>query len=280
MTTQVTVTTGPATLLQQSRQQITANRFRHAEQDADRRTEAAAIVARQQQLAQQNTTADGSIRYGAPIQPPFRRKQPAAYRTGGIKADFYVITYQFDEEDTGGNIQHLRSRTFLMDPVTQEWIRDPGEPFGIPFKFVGFLQADLFSNTLSIDGNTILTWGGDTNTLRPDPLYPNRGSESVMFNRLAYEQQFPGSSLPVISCHGVWLYEIGTITMLVTGYKGGAMVLDPVTHIWTNPTAVKTWNNAASMVSSNVDGTIFGGNTYITDLEINYSAGKVRFFQS
>ena len=80
MSTEINVTVGPPTLRQQNRQQIDANRFRRAEQDAQQRTEATARIARQQQLDQQGLTADGQQRYGDPLQARFRRQKPAAFR--------------------------------------------------------------------------------------------------------------------------------------------------------------------------------------------------------
>jgi len=72
--TEINVTVGPATLLQQSRQQVEANRWSRAEQDAQKRTEAAARAARQQQDQQ------GAQRYGDPSRPRLQRQKPAAFR--------------------------------------------------------------------------------------------------------------------------------------------------------------------------------------------------------
>jgi hypothetical protein len=80
--TEINVTVGPPTLRQQNRQQIDANRWRRAEQDAQQRTEADARAARQRQLAQQGLTAGGQARYGDPLQARFQRQKPAAFRYG------------------------------------------------------------------------------------------------------------------------------------------------------------------------------------------------------
>lgn len=83
MGTEINVTVGPPTLRQQNRQQIDANRWRRAEQDAQQRTEADARAARQRQLARQGLTAGGQARYGDPLQSRFQRQKPAAFRFGG-----------------------------------------------------------------------------------------------------------------------------------------------------------------------------------------------------
>ncbi len=79
MGTEINVTVGPQSLLQQSRQQTDANRFNRAEQDAQRRTQAAATTRRRQL----GLTLSDLQQYGDPRQRRFRRQKPAAFRFGG-----------------------------------------------------------------------------------------------------------------------------------------------------------------------------------------------------
>ena len=80
MSTEINVTIGPQSLVDRSRQEVEANRFRRSEQDAQQRTQAAAEQARQAALAQQGVTPDGASQYGNPRRPEFLRQKPAAFR--------------------------------------------------------------------------------------------------------------------------------------------------------------------------------------------------------
>lgn len=80
MSTEINITVGPQSLVDRNRQEVQGNRFSRAEQDAQKRTQAAATDARQQQLAQQGLTADGQAQYGTTQRPNFQRQKPAAWR--------------------------------------------------------------------------------------------------------------------------------------------------------------------------------------------------------
>ena len=252
MTTEINVTVGPPTLLQQNRQQVDANRWRSGEIDSQQRTEAAARTARQQQLSQQGRTADGRLEPGTAQSPQFRRQKPAAFRVTSVQADFYVISYQFL---TG---EDLDTRTYLVNPVTNE-----------PLGPVGWCKEE----SVVVNDVPILIWSGD-NT--------DTGYESVLFDRVAYESQFPNQSSPVLLLNAFW-YDIKGDAVIVkaTGYKGGEMVLDEDLYLWSNPTAEKTWADfqtfTSTSVTTNISECIDGD--YISNLQINYNAGTIRFYQ-
>jgi hypothetical protein len=240
MATFIRLSSAESELLRRNRDQVQSNRLQKVEADEQAATgqQLQATVAEQQTLEQP----------GGRRQLRFRRDQPAASRLLIVKADYYVISYGFT---TG---KDLDTRTILVDPLTQQ-----------PLGPVGWCKDE----TIAVNDVPIVRWGGD-NT--------DTGFESVLFDRLAYEQQFPGAALPALSLNAFW-YDIkgDSVTLSITGYLGGKMVLDEDQYLWTNPTATRVWDEFATFTSDavqiNISDCVDGD--FIINLQIDYARGAI-----
>jgi len=238
MAISINVTVADAELLRRNRDQVQGNRLQKVEGDEQGKT-AAGIKA--QQATQPEELAGWRRRR-------VRRDEPAASFITIVKADYYVISYGFI---TG---EDLDTRTFLLNPITQQQLGP-----------VGYCK----DQEIAVNDVPIVRWGGD-NT--------DTGFESVLFDRLAYEQQFPGAALPVLSLNAFW-YDIkgDSVTLAITGYAGGEMVLESGQFLWTNPTATRVWDEFATFTSNavqtNVSDCVDGD--FIVNLQIDYARGVI-----
>jgi len=238
MATFINVTAADAELLRRNRDQVQGNRLQKVEGDEQGKTTA---EIRQAQAAKPEDLSTRRLKRT-------RMDEPAASCINLVNADYYVISYGFT---TG---EDLDTRTYLVDPLTQQQLGP-----------VGWCKDDV----IAVNGMPIVTWSGDNE---------GKGYESVLFDRVAYDEQFPNASLPVLSLNAFWFDQKGdSVSLVVTGYKGGIMVLDEDLYLWTNPTAARTWSNFqtynSQAVQTNESSCINGD--YIVKLQINYKQGIV-----
>jgi len=240
MATFIKVSSSEEQLLRRNRDQVQGNRLQKVETDEQAATGKVITAA----VGQQQVAALA----GGRRQTRLRRDEPAASLIALVKADYYVIRYEFN---TG---QDLDTRTYLVNPLTLEQLGP-----------VGWCK----NSTISVNEVPVVTWGGD-NT--------GTGVESVLLDRQAYEEQFPDADPPVLSLNAFWYSKKGSsVTLSITGFLGGAMVVDEQNFTWINPTAKRSWNKFATFTSqavqTNVQQCINGD--YIVKLKIDYARGNV-----
>jgi hypothetical protein len=167
---------------------------------------------------------------------------------GVVIADYYLIEYVF---------------TTGLDLDTRTTIQNPSNGSFAPV--VGWCKNDEIIQ----NGYETVTWGGDNTGV---------GVESVLFDRLSYELAFPGSDTAILSLSAFWFSQLGSsVTISITGYRGGTMVKTPFS--WENPTATTVWNNfstyTTNSITTNVPSCVDG--EFISFVIINYSLGTVTY---
>ena len=242
MATFIKVSSSEEQLLRRNREEVQGNRLQkvEADQQAAAGRDIAASTAQQKLLQQPGGNGRRGVR--------FKRDEPAAARVLIVKADYYVISYGFT------NGQDLDTRTFLLNPLTQQQLGP-----------VGWCKDE----EIAVNGVPIVKWGDD-NT--------GTGFESVLFDRLAYEEQFPNVAPPELLLNAFWFVEKGdSVKISVTGYLGGTMVLDEAAFLWTNPTATRVWDKFAiftsKKVQTNINACVDGD--FIVKLRIDYTRGAI-----
>jgi hypothetical protein len=251
MSTYINVTVGKAGLSDQAKRQTNANRQAKLEADARNKAEVDGTRQRDANRAQQGIGPDGKPLFGLPLQTAARKDEPAAFRVA-INADYYVIEYGFT---TG---QDLDTRTFLRDPVTEQFLGP-----------VGWCK----DNTIPTSGDSYpIVWGGD-NT--------GTGVEAVLFDRPAYKELYPSSKTAVLSLNGNWYNIKGdSVIISVEGFLGGEMVQNG--YSWTNDTARRKWDKYAKHTSTSVysnQAACIPGD-FIIYLSIAIDTGKISYSAS
>lgn len=242
-------------LVAQAKADIQANRWRAY--DSQENAQALAETTTIRLAVERSPTGQRSFWNGT-SRPVVRREEPVAagrakQRSAAFaKADYFVARYGFT---TG---RDLDTRTRLRDPNSRAFLGP-----------VGWCKDD----TITVSNTVIVTFGGD-NT--------GTGVESVLFDRLAYEQVYgAGQSTAVLKHDAFWYGERGSsITLSVTGYRGGAMQKSGFT--WINPTADQVWDQFLQLTSTAVQtqqNSCIDGD-FVSYLTINFLTGLVRFTQS
>jgi hypothetical protein len=240
MATFVNVTVGSDDLLTRAKTQQQAARFAKVEQQRLKNLKL------EKNKQDQDQSQDGDERAQSIGSISLRRDLAASITT--VKADYYVVSYAFA---TGLD---LDTRTYLLDPVADALLGP-----------VGWCKDE----SISVEERKIVDWGGD-NT--------GTGVESVLFDRLAYEDVYGLGRKALLSLNAFWFNQKGgLVTVEVTGYKGGAMVKTGFT--WVNPTAKRKWVKFETYPTDAVQtqtGTCVDGD-FISYLEIDYLNGRVRY---
>ena len=206
MSTEINITVGPQSLKDRNRREVDANRFRLSEQEAQKRTEAAARESRQSALPQPVQRSGGT-------QSSFIRDKPAAWRRpvsplGHIWADNLRVSFS---EPSGF--------------AENEWINN------LSFSFVENVLLPYALNEFSANTNVVNSYGNVTGF-----LISGNGLLSVPVSSVANAERTTGNGnnliiLPVVKDTFIiitldWyyfnqlarLYKYGTI---ITSEQGG-----------------------------------------------------------
>jgi hypothetical protein len=147
-----------------------------------------------------------------PIPSPTPTPSPIPFRPGSFTfdADYMVLTYAF----TDGTDLDTRTRVTVPN-IGQNTLTD----------YIGYCCSSVWPTS----GTPILTWGGD-NT--------GQGFESCLIDLIEFKTQYPGQNIINVLANCGWWGSLGTnpVTIQVTLYKGGTMVLDTDTYSFYNNT--------------------------------------------
>jgi hypothetical protein len=139
------------------------------------------------------------------------------FRDPGVRyGDFFVFNYLV----TSG--ADLDIRASLLDPTGTSavlgWGRD---------------------NFISKNGVRFAYWGGDNTGV---------GVESIYIDRAKFLQCFPSATSFTLDLRCFWNAIIGTdVIVSMDAYQGGQMVLNTITHTFSNPTATNTFPASKSI---------------------------------
>jgi hypothetical protein len=166
-------------------------------------------------------------------------------------ADYIVLTYSF----TDGSDLDTRTRVTVPN-IGQTGLTES----------LGWCVESEWPTS----GIPILTWAGD-NT--------GTGFESVLIDLIEFKSRYPGENIIVMNSKAFWYGTLGLnpVTIQVTLYKGGTMVLDPDNYIFYNNTFTAAYGalSPGTTVTTNESNCIEGDN--ITSLQYNLTTYQGQF---